>query len=316
VNGSDLIHAPRNLVYAEGFFVDNFLAGRVDLLLPRSNRIGVVLGQDEEWKLEHAMNVVNAVRAVHGIEVVAVEVTGARVGARCVRTRSGAYAGALADEGPLLDACRRVLDRGATAIAIASSVEDLPQRAYARHFAGDEPNPVGGAEAVISHLVSSAFGIPAAHAPLVNFRDVELESPIVDARGAAELISVSGLASVLIGLHRAPQARPGVAGTLRGAVSLRDVVAVVAPASALGGPPVLHAVRHGIPVIAVRGNHTILDVTAAALGIDVVEVENYAEAAGVVVALREGIGVGRLLRPLATLDFRSAPARARDGVRQ
>ena len=80
------------------------------------------------------------------------------------------------------------------------------------------------------------------------------------------------------------------------------------PASCLGGIPALAAEFHGIPLIAVRENTTILDVTNAKMGMrNVVEVETYLEAAGVLLALREGISLESLRRPLRSALLVSQP---------
>ena len=54
-----------------------------------------------------------------------------------------------------------------------------------------------------------------------------------------------------------------------------------------------------IPLIAVRDNKTILNVTNEKMHMNnVIEVNSYLEAAGVVVALREGISLKSLRRPI------------------
>ena len=93
----------------------------------------------------------------------------------------------------------------ANAIAITTNVQDLPSETYAKHFRGECPNPVGGVEAIMSHLMMKKFQIPVAHAPLLNIKDLDLVNNIVDARGAGEMASTSGLACILVGLQKAPQ---------------------------------------------------------------------------------------------------------------
>jgi len=79
-------------------------------------------------------------------------------------------------------------------------------------------------------------------------------------------------------------------------------VAVVAPAGALGGAPILSALSHGIAVIGVRENACLFDVSAQRLGLTgIIEVSNYVEAAGTILALRSGISLASLRRPLAAL---------------
>jgi hypothetical protein len=133
---------------------------------------------------------------------------------------------------------------------------------------------------------------------------------VVDARGGGEMASVSGLACVLIGLRRAPQIERTPRLRAADVVNINNVMAVVAPAGCLGGIPVLCAVDRGIPVIAVAANETILDVSRTALGIEngVIEARSYAEAAGLLLALRRGISIDSITRPLKTLRHRRTVA--------
>jgi hypothetical protein len=173
---------------------------------------------------------------------------------------------------------------------------------------------MGGVEAVMSHLVFNHCSLPAVHAPMTNLKDagdrsapgdagrLELRDAVVDPRGAAELVSASGLACALLGASRAPQLGGPRSTRAADVVALGQVLAVVAPASTLGGIPTLAACRDGIPVIAVRENRTILDVDAARLGLrGVIEVDSYLEAAGVLIALRAGLALESLRRPLRAL---------------
>lgn len=90
--------------------------------------------------------------------------------------------------------------------------------------------------------------------------------------------------------------RPASAGDL----SIEAVGAIVAPASALGGSAVLSCAERGLPVIAVQ-NPCVLNVDADRLGIAVLTAATYSEAAGLVLALREGISPASLSRPLPSL---------------
>jgi hypothetical protein len=63
---------------------------------------------------------------------------------------------------------------------------------------------------------------------------------------------------------------------------------------------VLACAERGIPVIAVH-NPCVLAVSAAALGLEVLTADSYAAAAGLLLALREGISPAALERPLARL---------------
>jgi hypothetical protein len=93
---------------------------------------------------------------------------------------------------------------------------------------------------------------------------------------------------------------PGVGNT--SLLRASDLGAVVAPAGVLGGEAVLAVAARGVPLIAVASNRCLLRVDGAALGLEVLEAASYAEAAGLVLALREGLDPACLRRPLARLQ--------------
>ncbi|WDM15559.1 DUF3326 domain-containing protein [Streptomyces lavenduligriseus] len=303
VNASNFIHLPDEVLYTEGSGIDAFSRGEISLHRSRGNRIGLIIERSPSASVEHILNVTNAVRAVYGIDVVDYVVTDQPIGTRCVRNPSGAYVGQVDAPETLLEAARKLISRGANAIAVTTNVQDLPSQSYSDHFSGSHANPVGGAEAIISHLIVRTLGVPCAHAPLMNFKELTLAQAVVDARSAGELVSISGLACILIGLSRAPQLSADIRGSrLAEEVRINDVTAVVAPATALGSIPVLEALRRQIPVIAVQDNTTLLNVGSEQLGLDgIVHAANYVEAAGLILALRNGISPDTLTRPLRTL---------------
>jgi hypothetical protein len=304
VNGSNFIFKADNVLYTEGFIIDQFCKGLVNLYRPYANKVGLIINKPNRRELEIVFNIINAVRAVHGIDIEDYVITDESIGGSSVRSKSGAYVGNIERPEVLFKACNQLIERGVSAIAVTSNIEDLPLPDYAEHFDGNHPNPIGGAEALISHLICRRYRLPAAHAPLLNVKDLNLKSKVVDARGAGEFSSTCGLACVLIGLCHAPQIEKTGNYRIKDVINIHNVLAVVAPASALGGIPMLYARKHGIPVIAVRENETILEVTGSRLNLkNVCEVSNYAEAAGVVLALKRGIALTSLRRPLSTIRF-------------
>ena len=305
VNASDFIGFDNpSIVYTDGHSIDLFSKGLVDLRLPYSNRVGLIIEKCEDRNMDVIFNILNTVRAVHGIDVKDYVITEGPIGGRCVENDSGAIAGTVDNLKILNEACEKLLDRGVNAIAVTSDIQDLPMDGYARHFDGEYPNPVGGVEAIISYSITNRFKIPSAHAPLINVKQLDLRHNVVDARGAGEISSVSGLACVLIGLRRAPQIDDKGPGRVRDIINVNNLMAVVAPASALGGIPMLYAEKRGIPVIAVEGNRTVLNVRRSDLNMNnVIEVTNYAEAAGVLMAIKSGINLESLVRPLKTLRY-------------
>jgi hypothetical protein len=302
VNASDFISMADNVLYTEGLCVDLLMKGAVDLYLPYANKIGLVIEKCSPASLDVVFNVVNAVRAIHGVDIVGHVITEQPIGSHCVENASGAFVGTVDRLDLVFDACERLLRQGADAIAITSQIADLPPDNYVRHFAGDYPNPMGGVEALISHAIVNRFQVPASHGPLLNCKDLDLEHGVVDARGAGEMASASGLACTLIGLRRAPQIVPERCLRPADVINVRNVLALVTPADALGGIPAIYAHKHGIPIVAVRENRTKMGLGGDGLGFDnVIEVGNYLEAAGALLALERGISLGSVRRPLPTL---------------
>lgn len=302
VNASDFISMEENVLYTEGFTIDLFCKGEVNLYKPYANKVGLIIEKADRKSLEIVYNIINAVRAIYGVDIKSVVVTEDLIGGRCVRYKSGAYVGTLNDPSVLFKAAEYLIEKGVNAIGITSNIQDLPADNYARHFDGQHPNPMGGAEAIISHLISEKYRIPAAHAPMINIKELDLKSNIVDARGAGEFSSPSGLACILVGLSKAPQLSKNNSYRIKDVVSIDNLLAVAAPASTLGGIPMLYAQTYNIPIIAVRENKTILDVTKDKLNLkNVYEVHNYVEAAGMLQALRKGLSIDSLHRPLETL---------------
>ncbi len=302
VNASNFIALEENVLYTEGFTIDLFCKGEVNLYKPYGNKVGLIIEKANQQSLEIVYNIINTVRAVHGVDIKSVVVTEDLIGGRCVRYKSGAYVGALDDPSVLFKAAEYLIAQGVNAIGITSNIQDLPVDDYAKHYDGQHPNPMGGAEAIISHLISEKYRIPAAHAPMLNIKELNLKSKIVDARGAGEFSSTSGLACILVGLSKAPQLSRNNSYRIKDVIGIDNLFAIVAPASTLGGIPMLYAQTYNIPIIAVRENKTILDVTRDKLNLkNVYEVHSYVEAAGMIQALRKGISIDSLHRPLETL---------------
>lgn len=303
VNASNFIGFDGDrILYTDGYAIDLFIKGQTDLYLPYSNRIGLIVEKASDKEIDVIFNIVNAVRAVHGVDILDIVVTDRPIGGRSIENGSGAIVGAIDNPEVLLEAAEKLIRRGASAIAVTSHLCDIPFEAYVRHFNGEYPNPVGGVEAVISYLIAARFRLPCAHAPLLNFKEMELSDTVVDARGAGEMSSDSGLACVLIGLKRAPRTATPGSGGVRDIINFQNLIAVVAPASCLGGIPALWADHFGIPVIAVEQNHTVLEVCQEKLGLrGVTSARTYAEATGMIMALKAGISLESISRPLKTL---------------
>ncbi len=300
VNAAALYWSDRRLHYVEGWSLNRFAAGELALAPVPGRRVGLLLDVGIEPELRHRhRQVADACRASLGLRIGPVLESEVPLGVSLRQGPSGASWGSLERPDALLRAGERLRDAGATAIAVVARFPDDPaSEALAAYRAGAGVDALAGAEAVISHLLVRHLGIPCAHAPALAPLPLD---PALDPRAAAEELGHTFLPCVLVGLSRAPDLRPEPAegeGLLHG----HNLGAVVAPAGALGGEAVLACAERGVPLIAVSDNHCLLQVDGAALGLETIRVGGYAEAAGVVLALREGIDPMALRRPLTPLE--------------
>ena len=310
VNASDLNEMAANVLYVEGKSLDDFLLGHLALVPARGNRIGTFVDPSGRAHLDAVVNALGAARAAAGIDCGTYTLARAEIGIQTAWTPSGCAVGTIAHPDVILDAVEALIAHGAQAVGGVSVIHGVTAAEFTRHLDGRLPNPSGGIEAIVTHLVSAAFRIPAAHAPLPYYHDRK-EKSTRNPRAAAEFISDPHYLSVLKGLSRAPRLVPlaELTGVPATAVSVNDVGAVVLPATCLGGVPALCADFNDIPIVAVADNATLLDVTNAKMRMrNVVAVRSYPEAAGVVLALRHGISLESLRRPLAVAAPIEAPA--------
>jgi Protein of unknown function (DUF3326) len=301
VNASDLNEMASNVLYVEGRSLDDFLLGRLALVPTRSNRIGTFVDRTGSSHLDDVINTLNAALAVGGIDCSLYTVGTEDIGVRTEWTATGCAVGTIRNPIAILDMVEQLLAQGVDAIGGVSVIHGVNPGEFSRYLAGDIPNPSGGVEAIITHLISKVFRVPTAHAPLPYYQDVR-ERGTHNPRASAEFISTPHYLCVLKGLARAPRlvAIERLDHVAAHQISLNHVGAVVAPASCLGGVPALAAEFSAIPLIAVEDNHTLLDVTNDKMRMgNVIPVKSYAEAAGVVLALRNGITLESLRRPIA-----------------
>lgn len=287
VNAAALNWARPGVAYVEGGLLDGWLAGRWDLLPQRAHTLGLLIDGGLPLRAQDALdNAIAAFRTVGGGRVIREEMADPL---RMTLTRDGRgrSAGTIADASALLEAGHRLMARGATAMAIVSDMTHLAlhDEAYA---SGQGPDPIGGLEAMLSRVLGRALGMPVAHAPWLP-----VSCDPVDPRGAAEELGLDYLLCVLRGLQRAPV--PVAPGT-RDAWPAEGMVVV--PRTAAGGSGTLAAAGRGLALVAVD-NPGVLDITPAALGIEAWHARSWAEAAGLSLALREGLAPETLERPLA-----------------
>lgn len=317
VNGAQLLALPDNACYVEGAALDAWLAGRLALRPVHSQRIGILVDRalldmppGTQAALQHALD---AVRAVHGVPLIGWQLTPRPLGARTRLSPLGLSTGEVADPEALLVGARELQAAGATAIAVLADLGPLDPALEQAYDQGNGVDPIGGLEAILSHVIVQELGLPAAHAPLWPYQ-AEIPQQ-VDPRAAAEHLGHTFIPCILLGLARHPSLVP-LHAQRSGDWLSDEVNAVLLPAGCLGGPGALAAVSRGIPLVVVQENHTRVQVTAAALGLapeaQVFEVANYLEAAGLLTAWRTGLDPCALRRPLGAVPMLSSAQRSQE----
>ncbi len=297
MNGASLYWLDNRIHYVEGYALDRFAAGDWQLRPVRRQRLGLLLdaGIEADLTLRHRQ-LMEACRASLGLDIGPVITSDAPLEVTLETGGSGASWGRLGRPDALLRAGECLKRAGASAIAVVARFPDeVDTAALAAYRQGSGVDGLAGAEAVISHLLVRHLKLPCAHAPALAPLPLD---PQVDPRAVAEELGHTFLACVLVGLSRAPDLV--VDGSCRPDDLMADQLgAVVVPQGALGGEAVLACLERQVPVITVE-NRSVLSVTsdALAMGPDVLHAGSYAEAAGLVMALREGLAPESLMRPL------------------
>ena len=160
-------------------------------------------------------------------------------------------------------------------------------------------DPIAGVEAVISHLISKFLKVPCAHAPALS--QIAMNENL-DPRAASEEIGYTFLPSVLIGLSEAPDLIELTEKNTNITLHPSQIESIVVPSGALGGEGVLAGIERGLNIIAVK-NENILNLDDHNFDYPkLFEVDNYFEAAGLILAIREGINPKSIKRPLNNIQ--------------
>lgn len=302
-NAADINELPSNAYYVEGSIITDLMMGSICLQPVRSNRVVLLMEQHSDpWFMDATVNMASAARAAAGIQITEVVVLPRNFSMRSEYSESGRAAGVVEGLDVVYD-CLRRRQGSFDAVAIASLIK-VPSHYHRQYFddsLDEMVNPWGGVEAMLTHAISRDFRVPAAHAPMMTSRDVQtMDFGPVDPRKAAEPVSATYLFSVLKGLHRSPRILPPETSSSKGVLSAEDLHCLVIPDGCIG-LPTLAALAQGIPVISVRGNRNCLPNQLAMLpgamhGVHFVD--NYLEAAGLLMAMRAGVSRESVVRPI------------------
>ena len=314
MNGASLYWNDQRIQYVEGFGLDRFTMGAIALQPVRKQSVGILFDAGiESDLLQRHLQVVDGCRASLGLNLGPYIITDQPVEVDLKLSLSGSSWGIVRNPETLIKGGIKLKEQGATSIAVVTrfpdEVDDVTTSEY-RHGCGVDP--FAGAEATISHLLVKFLGIPCAHSPATKTLPLDYD---LDPRAAGEELGYTFLNCVLVGLSRAPNLVPidlnkskeEMALYAPDLLSIEQVGAVVVPKGAIGSPTVLACIERKIPIILVN-NSSAIDVSLSdlCLGDDIAsgsrnkffQVDNYLEAAGLIMLLRNGINPESLYRPL------------------
>jgi hypothetical protein len=317
VNASDVNEQTENCLYVEGSLICRLLMGTVGLRKIRQNRVLLVTEdrRDAPNVVDNTINCAEGARASLGMDISDVVVLEQELFLQTGVSDSGRVTGRVERLSHLLDLLR---EKRGTYDAIALATRITPHidtiQLHRSYFGEGGPNPWGGVEAILTHLVSTILDVPSAHAPTMSSEALRTESwGVVEPRKAAEVISTTYLFCVLKGLNRAPQVILNPSGVYDPSViSAEDVSALVIPDGCVG-LPTLAAVEQGIPVVAVRNNTNLMRNDLRSLPFRAGQLhyaQNYYEAAGILAAMKAGVAPAALVRPMQPIRIERIPAQA------
>ncbi|HPT41857.1 MAG TPA: DUF3326 domain-containing protein [Candidatus Gastranaerophilaceae bacterium] len=270
VNAGCFSGITENMLYVEGYTLDEFFKGKISLIPCQNNKIGVVFDKSiSQEVLNIHINTINAVKTVYGLDILGYEITEENVGVDFFVDKSNISTGSVKNLKTLLNSARKLIKKGANAIAIVCRFKD--DKINENYQNGIGVDPIGGVEAIISHYISRELKIPAAHSPA--FDDFSISTEVVDARASAEYITPTFLPCVLLGLANAPQ----ICKFSPKKLNINDLDFLIMPYNCLGSIPVFESIKRKIKIYAIKENSTLLNVKKEILfkNSDIIEIENY-----------------------------------------
>ncbi len=243
------------MFYTEGYTLDSFFKGEINLIPSSNNKIGIIYDKAiPQDVLNIHINTQNAVKTVYGIDIKEHIITEEEVGVEFFMTEDGISVGNVKNIETIGKACQKLLDNGCEAIAVVCLFEE-PEDDNPDYANGQGADPVGGVEAVISHYISKYFKVPCAHSPA--FVDYKIYPDLVNHKSASEYITPTFLPCILLGLAQAPK----ISIDLTHGINIKNLDFLVMPHNALGSTPVFEAIKKDIRVFAIKENSTELSVT-------------------------------------------------------
>lgn len=281
VNASDIQESPKNCWYTEGSIIDRMFDGK--LKLKKKNPYNKILMVANPPILPDSYNAMNAGIWGLGANIELLELKTPLIMKADINedgTAGGTFYGA--DE--LID---QIKDFDFDTLAIHTPIickEEVAKWYW--KFGG--VNPWGAIEAIVSRYIASRINKNLAHAPIEGQTNKELldlnHTDIVKITMAPEIISKSFCFCILKGLHSAPMISNNNDG-----IGVDDINFLLTPHGCWGNPHIACDNRN-IPIIVVNENTTVFsDNFIYPYSKNIIFVENYLEAAGLIMSMNAGI---------------------------
>lgn len=253
VNAACFSGINESMLYTEGWTLSQFFKGNINLVPSKHNKIGVIFDKGiSQGVLNIHLNTINAIKTVYGIDITGYEISEEPAAVEFFNMHSGISSGSVSNPETLVSAGRKLIEKGAKALAVVCKFEEPPEDNYKN---GGDVDIVGGVEAVISHYLTRELLVPVVHAPA--FENIDITKELVDPRAAAEYITPTFLPCLLIALDNAPLIS---CENREYYISRDDVSALIMPFDALGSSVVLDAVDRNIDVYAIKENKSVLNI--------------------------------------------------------
>ena len=299
VNASDVNEMTPNMRYVEGSMLTRFLQDGFGLKEVTSNRILVAVNKPVR---PETVNAVSASRSTMGADIkimelnIPLKMTG-------MINQNGEAGGIYSGTDDLFRQIKEYDPDGLKYDALAITTEiDVDKKVSDYYWHNGGVNPWGKIESIVSRIISEKILKPVAHAPIEsdNAKDVFRNGGydfVCDPRIAPEMISTCFLHCVLKGLHRAPRIHwHHYKGD---GIRVQDIDVMISPMC--WGEPHEACKNAKIPVIYVREN-TCIGSSAIKMRRSMIFVNNYIEAAGLLMAMQAGVTVSSVQRPIPATE--------------
>jgi hypothetical protein len=298
VNAADMNEMTENTLYVEGSILNRFITGQIGLSPTRGNRILLISDKSEhDYISNYTINTASAARVVLGadIDVVQIEKPPKYYFYYNENNMAVGKVNNLENLIEIVEKYKNDYD----SIVLHTLMEGDSDELFDNYFNDNlNVNPWGGIESMLTHSISNLSNVSIAHAPMFYESQLLYKYGIVNPKKCAETLSKTELFCVIKGLFNSPKI---VNYSIeQGILTNQDVHVLITPERAIG-IPLLAALEQNITVISVKDNNNVMKNNLKDLPWrqnQLIEVNNYLEAAGVLIALKNKISPNTVLRPI------------------